>query len=339
MISHFASAGGRRPSGCGFACILAFFSGPLFAARSAAAQPAPVVAARVGKDAIHVAEVEQLLAETPSGRRATPQLLPKLQAEALEQLINRRLVAEVIAKQGCEPTGDQVDELLADLKRRLTTQKLTFEEFLDKRSLTLAMVRRQLAWDAAWNLYLQLELNDAALETYFAEHRREFDGTELRVGHILLRVENLDDPAALAAAVKRAESLRQDILAKKLSFAEAAEKYSAGPSRRLGGDLGFIPRHDRMAEAFSRAAFQLKQGETSGPVTTPFGVHLIQCTEIKPGEQTWQNQRRALAEAWTRDRFLKLAEAARKQAALEYTGAAPYFDRQTHDLILPGPRK
>jgi len=339
VISHIASAGGRKPSRCGIACILACFSGPLFAAGSGTAQPAPIVAAKVDDDAIYAAEVEQLLAETPSGRQATPELLPKLQAEALEQLINRRLVAKVIAKQGCEPTGDQVDELLADLKRRLTTQKLTFEEFLDKRSLTLAMVRRQLAWDAAWNIYSEQELNDEALEKHFSEHRREFDGTELRVSHILLRVENLDDPAALAAAVKRAESLRQDVLAKKLSFAEAAEKYSAGPSRRQGGDLGFIPRHDRMAESFSIAAFQLDKGETSRPVTTPFGVHLIQCTEIKPGEQTWQSQRRALAEAWARDRFLKLAEAARKQAAIEYTGAAPYFDRETHELILPGPRQ
>jgi parvulin-like peptidyl-prolyl isomerase len=261
--------------------------------------------------------------------------LPKLQAEALEQLINRRLVAEVIAKQGCQPTDDQVDELLADLKQRLATQKLSFEEFLDKHSLTEAMVRRQLAWDAAWNFYLNQELTDEALEQYFEKHRRDFDGTELRVSHILLRVEDLEDAPAVSAATKQAESLRREIVAKKMTFAAAAEKRSAGPSRRQGGDLGFIPRHDRMAEAFSSAAFQLDQGEISPPVTTPFGVHLIQCTDVKPGKQTWQNERRALAESWTRDCFSTLAEAARSKATVKYAGASPYFKPGTHELVVP----
>jgi len=305
-----------------------------------AAAPGPeksksAIAATVGDEPIFAAEVDELLAGTPSARQASGEALAKLKAEALEQLINRRLVFKSLAKQGFNPPEEDVDELLAELKERLTAQQLSFDEFLNRHSLTEQLVRRRLAWDAAWTRYLEQTLTDEAVEKYFDAHRRDFDGTELRVSHILLRVENLADRSAVAAAIDRAEMLRKEIAAGTLTFAQAAEKYSAGPSRKQGGDLGFIARHGQMAEAFTAAAFRLEKGKVSPPVVTPFGVHLIECTDIKPGKLTWQNQRRAVAESWARDHFLELAAAARKQAVVKYTGASPYFKPGTRELVAP----
>lgn len=59
------------------------------------------------------------------------------------------------------------------------------------------------------------------------------------------------------------------------AFEELAMKFSTCPSKRAGGDLGSFGR-GRMVEAFEEAAFALKIGETSGPVRTRFGVHIIQ---------------------------------------------------------------
>ena len=42
-----------------------------------------------------------------------------------------------------------------------------------------------------------------------------------------------------------------------------------------------------MAEEFSRAAFDLAPGETSDPVPSPFGVHLIQVAAFETGDKTW----------------------------------------------------
>jgi parvulin-like peptidyl-prolyl isomerase len=337
-------AGPSRIGHCGFLALLTTWL--LVAEGLLAAEPAPsatglstVVAATVGKESVFASEVAQLLEDSGADKRATPVALPRLQAEALEQVVNRRLVAQLLARQGYEPAADQVDELLAELKQRLATQQLTFAEFLKRHDLTEALVRRQLSWDWAWNRYLEQQLTDAELEKYFNGHRREFDGSELRVSHILLKVENLDDAAAVVAAIKQAEQLRTEITGKKLSFAAAAEKYSAGPSRKQGGDLGFIPRHGAMAEAFSQAAFQLQPGDISKPVVTPFGVHLIQCTEVKPGQQKWQTQRRELAGAWSREQFLTLADAARRQTSIKYTGASPHFRSGTRELVLPGPNQ
>jgi len=295
-----------------------------------AGEPSPdTVAATMGKATVEAGEVLHVVAKTPSGRAADAERLPVLRAEALELVIDRRLAAGQLAEQGYAVNAEEKDELVADLKRRLAGQERSFQEFLDDEGLTETALRRQLVWDVIWNRYLENELTDEALQREFDAHPREYDGSELRVSHILLLV---DDPAKHAAVVARAAKLREEIIEGKQTFAAAAEKHSAGPSRHQGGDLGFIPRHDRMAEDFSRAAFALDQGQISEAVTTRFGVHLIQCTDVKPGKNTWRDARRPLVESLSRRRFAELAQTGRKRATIKYTGAMPYFEPGTRKL-------
>ena len=62
------------------------------------------------------------------------------------------------------------------------------------------------------------------------------------------------------------------------AFSDLARTYSECPSSADGGDLGRFS-FDQMAAAFSEAAFDLEVGQTSAPVHTEFGVHLIRRTE------------------------------------------------------------
>ena len=131
------------------------------------------------------------------------------------------------------------------------------------------------------------------LATYFAAHRRDFDGTQLVVSHILFRPSAAGEKPT-EEPLKQAEKIRGEIIAGKLTFADAARKYSAGPSRKDGGRLGTIGRHGPMDESFSRAAFALEVGQVSPPVKTSFGVHLIRCDQTKPGERN----SRTFAKSW-----------------------------------------
>jgi peptidyl-prolyl cis-trans isomerase C len=303
------------------------------AAPSKPDKPAPeTVVATLGKATVETCEVRQVVDKTPSGRAAEAEALAVLEAEALELVIDRRLATGELIKQGFSVGAQEKDELVADMKRRLTAQGRSLEEFLDDEGLTEAALRRQLVWNAVWNRYLENQLTDEVLESEFNAHPREFNGTELRVSHILLAV---DEAGKQSAVVARASKLRDEIMAGKLTFADAASKYSTGPSRRQGGDLGFIPRHDRMAEEFSRAAFALERGQISEPVTTQFGVHLIEWTDIKPGKNIWREARRALVDALSRRLFAELAQAGRKRVTVRYTGAMPYFEPGTRKLMMP----
>lgn len=304
------------------ACCWAWLAPPAFASppgKSSTKQP--TVVATVDGEEVYEVEVREVLADALGKRRISPEALARLQAGALDQVINRRLVARHLAQRGLWPGESIVDDLVADLKRRLDVQGLSFDDFLSRRGLTEPLVRRQLAWKLGWKRYLETQLTDEALQAYFEANRRQFDGTLVRVSHILLRVEDLEKPASVEAAVEKAGQLRSEILAGKLSFAAAAKKHSAGPSRRQGGDLGFVARHGSMVEAFSQAAFALEQRQISEPVLTGFGVHLIQCTEIKPGNKTWQQVRRELEQALARQQFSELARQARSQARIEIVDA------------------
>lgn len=92
--------------------------------------------------------------------------------------------------------------------------------------------------------------------------------TQVRASHILVKTK------------EEAEQLRTDIVSGKISFAEAAEKYSSCPSGAKGGDLGFFSR-GMMVPEFDEASFTLPVGEVSEPIKTQFGYHLIVVTATK----------------------------------------------------------
>jgi peptidyl-prolyl cis-trans isomerase C len=61
-------------------------------------------------------------------------------------------------------------------------------------------------------------------------------------------------------------------------FAALAKDVSLCPSGKKGGDLGTFAR-GKMVKEFEKAAFTLEKGQTSAPVKTQFGYHVIKRLE------------------------------------------------------------
>ncbi len=229
-----------------------------------AADPGAVVAT-VGRDPIRAGEVERLVAKATRGKKLDADSLRFLQAEALDEIIARRLVLAYARRMGEMPSEHELAAERAALKSRLAARRRSIDDFLKAESLCEADLDRQCAWNVIWRKYVARYATDERLASYFAAHRREYDGTQLVVSHILLR-RSADGAKTTAELLKQAAAIRAEIVADKLSFADAARKYSAGPSRKDGGRLGTIGRHGPMDEAFSRAAFALDAGQVSQPV-------------------------------------------------------------------------
>jgi len=99
--------------------------------------------------------------------------------------------------------------------------------------------------------------------------KRKFN---VRASHILL-----DD-------VEEAKRVREEIVSGKISFEDAARKYSIDQSSRgAGGALSEI-MWGRNLPQFQAMAFELEPGNVSEPVETTIGVHLIRVDERLPQE-------------------------------------------------------
>ncbi|HEX4000920.1 MAG TPA: peptidylprolyl isomerase [Pirellulales bacterium] len=293
------------------------------------------IAATVGGKPIFVRQVDQLEAAAAHGRTLSEGSAERVKAAVLLELVDRQLVEEYLEKNHWGATPEEIDAELAHLKSELEHAKKTLPEFLARSHQSEAMLRAELGWRLSWQKYLKQQVTDETLEAYFNAHHREFDGTELRVSHILLRPTVAGDDSAVASLVKEAEQIRKQIESGEITFEAAAEKYSAGPSRHRGGDLGFIPRHGQMVEPFARTAFALEKGQISQPVATVFGIHLIRVTDVKPGDKKWTDVRDAVRTALAEHLFGQLVARERGTVDVRFTGKAPYFKPGTTEVVVP----
>ena len=286
-----------------------------------AADPAPLsppdVLATVDGIPVTAREVQRELERAAQGRDLPPGAVAPLRDAALQQLVDRRLVAAYLRQHGFAARPQEVDRQLQRIRARLDQQQRTLDQYLQQSGLTADELRASIEWQIGWPRFLERYLTDENLERYFRQHRRDFDGTEVSVAHILFRIERPDDPPSRDAALAAADRLRSRIQAGELSFARAAQRYSTAPTASADGRLGFISRHQPMPEAFTRAAFALEPGEVSPPVITTAGVHLIQCLQVKPGTKRWQDARAELEAAVTRHLFRWAADQQRPRAKIE----------------------
>lgn len=201
-------------------------------------------------------------------------------AVVLRRLVEETLLAAETTARGIEVDEAAIDDRMADLVQGLAARNQSLDRMFAATGLDRDGLRSQMRREIATQLLLsQLVTPDEIRAVYDARHR-EFDGTRYRVSHLVLRPDGTGGTGALVAEARR---IGAAIESGEISFAAAAARHSAGPSRYKGGDIGFIPRHGLLAEEFSRAAFELEKGEISEPVVSPFGVHLITVTETDPG--------------------------------------------------------
>jgi parvulin-like peptidyl-prolyl isomerase len=146
--------------------------------------------------------------------------------------------------------------------------------------------------------------------------------TNVKASHILLN------------DLETAQRVRDEIVSGKISFEDAARKYSLDQaSRNAGGLLGEIAWAQTLADFQSRA-FEMPVGEVSEPFETRFGFHVLRVEAHVPKEQPPLEEARVVL----RNEVRRQKEQARSReltdALAEKAGLA--WNEEGIDLLLAG---
>ncbi len=255
------------------------------------------VAVTVNGEKIYVADVEKLLKrDTPPPQPLTAKQKQEMWQLAVDMLINDTLMRQFLAKSTPAVTPAQLGKEMDILNDSLKKQNMSLPQYLKESDQTEKDLKEEMTVRIQWKAYVTQRLPDAMVKKYYDDNKVFFDKVFVRASHILLKVPEKSTPQQKAAVKDNIMKIRQDILDKKITFEEAAEKYSDCPSgkakdamgKKKGGDIGHFPYKFAVAESFAAAAFALQPGQMSEPIETEFGYHIIKVTERTKGETNYK---------------------------------------------------
>ena len=200
--------------------------------------------------------------------------------ESVREEIVNSFVDQELVKQGGEAEGitadpTEIDQYVETMRghydsdsawaEALEAVGMTEDEYRDNIALSLVSQQLQQKVGEGAAEPTDEEVLDAAKETY----AQAYDGAK-KSSHILFE----------ASDEAQAQEVLDKINAGELDFATAAESYSKDTaSAAEGGNVGW-DRLSNLVTEYTTALADLNKGDVSGLVTSTYGIHIIQCTDV-----------------------------------------------------------
>ena len=211
-----------------------------------------------------------------------------LREQVIDSLISRALVDNGAAEQGVVVDEAEVDSYVKEMSSRYGSEE-EWKEILAEAGFTEESYRDTIR-TALIDQGLQekfsetAKADDAATLELAQSYAQYYDGAK-RSSHILFKVDDPTDEAAMEAARTEAQEVLGRINSGELDFAEAAKEYSDDSSAANGGDVGWNRMNNFVTE-YADALDALELNEVSGLVQTEHGIHIIKCTEVFKAPET-----------------------------------------------------
>ncbi|MFK7766603.1 MAG: peptidylprolyl isomerase [Mariniblastus sp.] len=277
-----------------------------------------VILATVNGEGVSQRQVDYDVRKFVGDRKLSKHQLDLAKRSILEKLINQKVALDFLKLHNVAAGESEIRLKTEELKNELAVVGKTIDDFLAKAGQTQEDLEFQFSLEISWQRYLKRKMTDEFLKSYFNQHRRDFDGTELRVAHLLLKVKPDAATEEWAKAIDKATQLKTRLDAFE-SWGEWVKLNSQAPSRETGGEIGWIKLAGPMPKVFTKAAFKLSKNQISDPVKTHFGVHLIKCIEVKQGKIGWKDNRDAVERAAESALFKAICEQHRAKTMVEYS--------------------
>jgi peptidyl-prolyl cis-trans isomerase SurA len=304
----------------------------LAAAPAAAEEPMlDGIAAQVGSEIVLVSEVRNLIGPMEGRMReagAPEQELAALRADALERLIERALIRQVVRRAELEATDPEVDTAIATIAREngLTQEQLiaTVEAEGLPYDIYRERIRAEIEQSKVINgmVASKVRIEEAELRAAYHEDFEDQPrgGQEVRLRHLLIPFAG-DGADARRAACATAERARVRLVAGEPFDVVATQLSERAPGT---GDLGWI-HEDRLAAWMKGKLGEAVAGDVTQVIEADFGCNVLQIVDRRPYQEKGYEEVRAqlhdrlFGERMQRE-YLKFMDKLREQTYIERKG-------------------
>lgn len=142
------------------------------------AQPGPrelQVVATVNGDPITVGEVQAALQPQLEGRQVEPQVAEQLQKQAVDNLIDSRLIEQYALEKAPDVKQQEVKAVVDRFQQQLAAQDVELERYLVSRGHTPDTFENRIKGSLAWQKIQQQQLTDENLARFYQENQQQFN--------------------------------------------------------------------------------------------------------------------------------------------------------------------
>jgi len=211
--------------------------------------------------------------------------LSRIDPETLKKQVLERMIRDTIQLQKAKQFGITVDDLMLNrmLEQLAKSNNMTLEMFretIETEGLNYARFREQTRDDVIIKQLQQriiaskISVSDQEVQQYIEQNESQDAAVTYHLRHILIATPEAATPEDIDKAKKRADSVYQQIT-QGSQFEDLAIRESSGRNALKGGDLG-KRKANELPALFVNAVKDLSTGETSKPIRSASGFHLLQ---------------------------------------------------------------
>lgn len=251
------------------------------------------VAAVVNDGVVLKSELDEQIDGVTQRLKQAGQELPQqsvLRQQVLERLILQEIQMQRAGRAGIRINDEQLNQALADVAARnniqlsqlptaLAQQGVEYAGYREnvRREMTLQVLRQR-------DVIQRINVSPRELEQFVERQKsRPSELNEYDLSHILIAVPQDPTPQQLEDAAKRAQDV-SDRARRGEDFAKLAVAYSNSQTALEGGKLGWR-KGPEIPTVLADLVAQLKSGETSAPLRTPSGYHIVRLNEMRGNDQ------------------------------------------------------
>lgn len=246
------------------------------------------IAAQVGSEIVLVSEVQELARPVEERMRAagaSEAEIRSMHGDALERLIEAKLIESVVTRLELEATEGEIDAAILGIAQDngLTVEQL--QRSVESHGLTIAEYRRKLKDEIERSKVLNTmvrarvrvepeEVRALYEERYGDQATRA--GEEVHLRHILVAAGGQSHRDLRTACTIAADAQRK-IVDGEITFGEMARRVT-DMDPQAAGELGWL-HVDDLAPWMAGALRDMEPGDVSSPIETGFGCNLLELVE------------------------------------------------------------